>query len=96
MDRSARRELEGAADALPAGRRYFDREGPAIYQLEPTMATVIACLRCRFVMIVPSVPRVLRLVHPCSNCGAPISLRPPLEILAARDAIAGAISRVGS
>jgi len=94
MDRHLRRSLGEAADALPDGRRYFDLEGPAIYQVEPTMVTIIACLRCRFVSIVPSLPRVFRLVHPCSNCGSPIILRPPREVLAGRDAIASAIDRV--
>lgn len=94
MDKHLRRSLGEAADALPDGRRYFDLEGPAIYQVEPAMVTIIACWWCQFVSIVPSLPRVLRLVHPCSNCGALIVLRPPLEVLGARDAIASAIDRV--
>lgn len=84
MDRALRRDLEAAADALPPGTTYLDRLGCAIYQVEPSWATVIACLNCRLILLVPTLPRSLRFRHPCSGCGTWIPLEPPLEVIGAR------------
>lgn len=93
MDRRSSYALEAAAAALPDGKRYLDRAGPAIYQTEPVLASVILCFHCRYVMLVPSVPRSIRFVHPCSSCGSLIPLEPPFEVLGAADSLRSAIER---
>lgn len=72
------RGAEGALDTVGGlGRVYRDTVGPAVYRLEPTPATAVACQSCRTVGLVPSIPRVPVLVFVCSTCGARIRLEPP-------------------
>jgi hypothetical protein len=66
-----------AIDTLGGGRLYHDRTGPAVYRLEPSPATAVACQRCQTVGLVPSIPRVPALVWTCSGCGARVRLEPP-------------------
>lgn len=88
MDRRTEAALGRALEAFPAERVYHDRVGPAVYVLEPSWATLIACYRCLYVALVPSIPRVLRMTYHCESCGALIPLEPPSEILAAHDPLA--------
>lgn len=71
------RRAEEAVEVLGGGRLYRDQVGPAVYRLEPTPATAVACQSCRTVGLVPSIPRVPTLLYTCSGCGARIRLEPP-------------------
>lgn len=85
-DRAGRLELERfLAGFEQDGRTYYDLEGLAVYKLEPTPRTAILCRACRYISLVPSVPR-RRLVHECPRCAAAQRLTPPLEVLAVRPA----------
>jgi hypothetical protein len=74
-------DLKPAEKALDTvgglGRIYRDQAGPAVYRLEPTPATAVACQSCLTVGLVPSIPRKPILVYRCSGCGAKIRLEPP-------------------
>ncbi len=83
MGDRTRYALDRALAELPDGVRYQDPGGQAVYQVEPDWATAIACGRCRYVSIIPTLPRSLVFTHSCSSCGAPIVLRPPLEVIGA-------------
>lgn len=75
--------LERALGEFDDGKRYRDRIGPAIYQLEPQWATAILCTACLYVAIIPRLPRLMTFVHTCSQCGARIRLAPPAEVFSA-------------
>ena len=79
MDRAARRDLQRTLETVGGelGAYYYDLAGPAIYRLDPSPASVIACLRCRHIALIPSIPRVPLFVHVCAGCGGPIRLEPP-------------------
>lgn len=80
-DRKALHELEAAiADAGLEGRRMLDMSAVAIYQLEPTWGTAIACVGCFYVSLIPKLPR-RALAWTCPRCGAMQRLAPPLEVL---------------
>lgn len=79
-DKRARRDVAEVLEVLdtPAdAETYRDLVGPAVYRLEPTPATVISCLACHHVGLVPSIPKVPRLVWTCAGCNAGIALEPP-------------------
>ncbi len=88
MDGELRRRLDRAAGeawGATAGVEIVrDGTGLAVYQLRPAWATLIVCLRCRMLGLLPALPRVLRPRHRCSSCGAVIVLEPPREVLEAQ------------
>lgn len=84
-------ELERALGELEGGKRYRDRLGPAVYQLEPTWATAILCPACRYVAIIPRLPRKRLFAHECSSCQARITLAPPAEVFDVDPAAATAL-----
>lgn len=80
MDRQARRDTEEAIDVLQQGMTgtiYRDEIGPAVYTLEPTMVTAVACLSCRHLALIPSIPKKPHLIWECSGCGHKWALQPP-------------------
>lgn len=80
VDRQARRDAAEVLEVLGTptdGETYRDLVGPAIYRLEPTPATVVTCLRCRHIGLIPSIPRKPQLVWTCPGCGAKVELEPP-------------------
>jgi hypothetical protein len=82
MDRKAKRDIDEFLDVvdqgIPAdGELYPDEVGWAVYRLEPTGMTVVACRDCRQVGLIPSIPRVPRLVWTCPGCDRPWTLQPP-------------------
>lgn len=83
-DRQAIRDLEEALAKLQgaAGDDLVrDPVGPAIYRLNPgRYATVIACLSCRHLGLIPSIPKKPRLVWECSGCGHMWALEPPARV----------------
>lgn len=82
-DRRARLELERkVADVLPEGRRVWDRNFTALYQLEPAWATAVICYRCLYVGLMPTIP-ARPLNWTCSSCGLVVPLDPPGEVLEA-------------
>lgn len=83
MDKAQRRAIDGAIEAAGGdlgGELFHDQVGPAVYRLEPTALTVIACGDCRYVGLVPSIPRRPRLVWQCSSCGKKHALEPPARV----------------
>jgi hypothetical protein len=84
-DARALRELERAFEAFAdtGAVRYRDPAGVAIYQVAPTWATAIACTRCLYVAIMPTLPAKPIVHWECSRCGAIWTLLPPLEVRAA-------------
>lgn len=78
---SGRDLLERALGELGDGKRYPDRIGPAMYQVEPSWATAILCAACQYVAIVPRLPRRHLFTHECTSCGARITLAPPAEVM---------------
>lgn len=84
MDRGARHALESKVDELAPGVRHWDRLGTALYQLEPSWITAVACVCCYHVALIPSLPKVPKLTWTCSACGVLIPLEPPPEVLAAQ------------
>ncbi len=88
MDARIERSLEAFLEGFGPGRIYRDKIGPAVYILEPSWATAIACHRCHYIALVPSIPAVVRLTHRCGQCRALIPLEPPAEVLSAREGLA--------
>lgn len=78
------RHTAGAREALEllgAERIVTDKAGPAVYRLAPEPAmTAVACLSCRYVALVPSIPRVPELAWECSRCKWRTRLEPPAEV----------------
>lgn len=82
MDGELRKRLDAAVDeAFPGAEIYRDGTGLAVYQVKPAWATLVICLRCRMLAMLPALPRVMRPKHPCSSCGALIVLEPPRVVL---------------
>lgn len=81
-DRKALHELEAtvADSGMLDGHRLLDLAGVAIYQLEPSMATAIACPSCFYVSLLPSIPK-RSLLYVCPRCEHPQRLSPPLEVM---------------
>lgn len=63
-----------------SGRIYRDLAGPAIYRLEPSWRTVVMCLACHFLTLIPTIPRRAT-VHACSRCGTRVLLIPPPAVI---------------
>jgi hypothetical protein len=83
MDRRARLDTAEALDVLTqgaTGELHRDLVGWAVYQIDPTMATVVACPSCRHVALVPSVPKVPRLTWTCTGCDKTQWLEPPAVV----------------
>lgn len=80
MDRQAKRDTAEALDILTqgvTGEIHRDLVGWAVYQIEPSMATVVACQSCRHIALIPSIPKKSHLVWTCSGCDHPWPLEPP-------------------
>lgn len=80
-DSRARYNLERAIAEVPDGTRYQDPSGLAVYQTEPSWATAVACPRCLYVAVLPTIPRRPVLRYVCSQCSSAITLMPPLQVL---------------
>lgn len=83
MDRQARRDTAEFLEILSGGLTgeiYSDLVGWARYQLEPQASTVIACRACRHIGLIPSIPKVPRLVWTCPGCDSPWVLEPPAAV----------------
>jgi hypothetical protein len=83
MDKGARHAIDGALEAagpFGEGELYHDEIGPAVYRLEPTMLTVVACVDCHYVGLIPSIPRRPDLVWECGACGRRHRLQPPVHV----------------
>ena len=79
-DRQARRDMAEALDVMTqgvTGEVHADLVGPAVYQIEPSMATIVACLDCRHMALIPSIPKKPHLVWTCSGCDKAWRLEPP-------------------
>lgn len=87
LDKTGRIDLERALETVGGehgqGELYHDLIGPAIYRLEPSPMTATACVRCRHLGLIPSIPRKQFLTWTCPGCGAHYRLAPPLEVLRA-------------
>lgn len=82
MDGELGERLDRAVDeAFPGAEIYRDGTGLAVYQVKPAWATLVVCLRCRMLAMLPALPRVMRPRHVCSSCNAVIALQPPREVL---------------
>jgi hypothetical protein len=83
-DRESRRDLAEALDNVggePDDDLVRDPVGPAIYRMDPgRQATVVACLRCRHLGLIPSIPRKPKLVWTCPGCGHGWALEPPPRV----------------
>ena len=83
MDKAGRRAIDAALEAAGGdlgGEIFHDGIGPAVYRLEPTPLTVIACSACRYVGLVPSIPLKPKLVWECGGCGRKWALEPPARV----------------
>lgn len=59
----------------------LDPVGPAIYRLNPgRYMTVAACVLCRHLAIIPTIPAKPTLVWECSGCGHSWALEPPAKV----------------
>lgn len=80
-DRTSRRDLAEALDTLGEGRPATiirDLVGPAVYRLDPQpYMTAVACLRCRHLGLIPSIPKVPKLTWTCPGCDHAWALEPP-------------------
>lgn len=83
MDKGQRRAVDQALEAATGdlgGEIFHDLTGPAVYRLEPSPVTVIACAACHHVGLVPSVPVKPRLIWTCGGCGRRHALEPPARV----------------
>lgn len=83
MDKGVRKAIDGALDAAGGamgGELFQDQAGPAVYRLEPSALTVVACVVCRYVGLIPSIPRKPELIWTCQSCGKRHALRPPARV----------------
>lgn len=79
-DRTSRRDLDEALDILGQGELgdvIADLSGPAVYRLHPQAMTAVACISCRHLGLIPSIPKVPKLVWECPGCGHKWALEPP-------------------
>lgn len=79
-DRQARRDLAEALATMggTAGDEiHHDLVGPAVYRIYPTASTVTACMNCRHLGLIPSIPKVPVLHWGCPGCGTRWRLEPP-------------------
>ena len=83
LSRELARALDQAVEQTGGGRIVRDKLGPAVYRLEPTWVSLVACLRCEFLAFIPSLPAEPLFTYTCSQCGAGILLAPPSEALGA-------------
>lgn len=83
LDRAGEAQLRGLLDEIGAqegDELRMDEEGPAIYRLRPQPMTACVCLSCRYVSLIPSIPRKAQLVWACPQCAKGWALRPPAEV----------------
>lgn len=88
-DKPTRRAIDAALDAVPGGlggEVIRDAIGPAVYRLEPSPMSVVACAACQYVSLIPSVPRVPELIWSCPRCGRAWELQPPARVWVAGSA----------
>lgn len=82
-DRLARRDLAEVMDVLGGTSEdeiLRDTIGPAVYRLHPQPSTAAACLVCRHISLIPSIPKVPALVWECPGCGHKWALEPPAGV----------------
>lgn len=82
-DRQSRRDIEEALETLGQGELgdvIRDQVGPAVYRIHPTAMTAVACLICRHLGLIPTIPKVPKLVWECTGCGHKWALEPPASV----------------
>lgn len=82
--KGARKAIDAALESVggaQGGELFHDELGPAIYRLEPSALTIVACEACHYVGLVPSIPRKAELVWTCTSCKRRYGLRPPLRVV---------------